>query len=230
MLRAARRDTNNIDDELNGEANMGGFLDAAFSYPTAIYTALLGLVLFYWLLALVGLVDFESADLDFDVQADGDAGDVSVLATYVVAMGLNGVPFSVVVTLIVLFSWTLSCLAGMWLLPLVPTMLVNVLAGTAVLLVTFALAIVATARAIRPMRKLFVTHAAIANASLVGQSCKVLTGRVDEKVGRAEVLTRGASINIRVWARTPNTFAKGSSALIAEYDAASGRYLIVGDA
>ncbi len=208
---------------------MGGFLDAAIGYPTAIYTALLGMVLFYWVLAIVGLVDFESSDLDLDIQADGDAGDISVLASYIVAMGLNGVPFSIVVSLLVLISWTLSCLAGMWVLPLVPTTVLSVLAGTAVLLVSFALAIVATARIIRPLRGLFVTHAAIANASLVGQSCKVLTGRVDEKVGRAEVRTRGAGINIRVWARTPNTLTKGSSALVIAYDAAAARFLIESD-
>jgi hypothetical protein len=206
---------------------MGNFIDAAFGYPTAIYTALLGVVLIYWVLAIVGLVDFEASGLDIEIQhADGDAGDIGTLASYVVAMGLNGVPFSIVVSLIVLVSWTVSCLAGMWVLPRVPTMLLNIVAATAVLLMSFAMSIVVTARLVRPMRALFVTHAALANASLVGQSCKVLTGTVDEKVGRAEVQQRGAGINIRVWARTPNAFAKGSTARITDYDAGSGRYLI----
>ena len=206
---------------------MGSFIDAAFAYPTAIFTALLGIVLIYWVLAIVGLVDFESSGLDIEIeQADGDAGDISTLATYIVAMGLNGVPFSIVVSLIVLVSWTISCLAGMWVLPLVPTTLLNIVAGTAVLLTSVAVSILVTARLVRPMRGLFVTHAALANASLVGQSCKVLTGTVDEKVGRAEVQQRGAGINIRVWARTPNVLRKGSSARITDYDAGSGRYLI----
>jgi len=213
---------------------MGSFIDAAVGYPTAIYTALLGVVLFYWVLALVGLVDIHShgVDLDLDghgdvhVHADSDASEISTLATYVVALGLSGVPFSVVVSLIVLISWTLSCLAGMWVLPLVPTALLNLAAGTAVLLTSFALSIIFTARIIRPMRGLFVTHAAVANASLVGQACKVLTETVDERHGRAEVQQRGTGINVRVWARTPNTLARGSSARITDYDAGSGRYLI----
>lgn len=211
---------------------MGHFFDAAVGWPTALWTALLGVVLVYWLLAIVGLVDFESSglDLDLDVQADGDAGDLGTLASYVVAMGLNGVPFSIVVSLVVLVAWTLSCLAGMWLLPLVPTTLLSVLAGAAVMLASFGLAIVATARLIRPLRPLFVSHAAATNASLVGQPCRVLTGQVDEKVGRAEVQRLGAGINIRVRARTPNTLTKGSSARITDYDAGSGRYLIEPDA
>ena len=69
------------------------------------------------------------------------------------------------------------------------------------------------------------------NASLVGQPCKVLTGKVDEKVGRAEVPQRGASINIRVRAAHAQPAAReGSSARIVDYDAGSGRYLIEPDA
>jgi hypothetical protein len=213
---------------------MGSFIDAAFGYPTAIYTALLGVVLFYWVLAVIGLVDTHGHGLDLDldghgdlhVHGDADTAEISTLAGYLVAFGLNGVPFSLVVSLIVLISWTICCMAAMWVLPMVPTTLLNIVAGTGVLFMSFALSIIFTARAIRPMRGLFVTHAALANASLVGQSCKVLTGEVDEKVGRAEVQQRGTGINIRVWARTPNTLARGSSARITDYDAGSGRYLI----
>lgn len=207
---------------------MGNFIDAAFGYPTALLTALLGVVLFYWLLAMVGLVDFEAGgwDVDLDVQADGSIDDIGTLAGYVVAFGLNGVPFSVVVSLLVLFSWVLCCMAGMWVLPLVPTALLRFVAGTGALVASMALALPATARTIRPLRGLFVTHTAIQNAALVGQLCRVLTQTVDEKVGRAEVARRGAGINIRVWARTPNTLAKGATARILEYDAAAARYLI----
>jgi hypothetical protein len=207
---------------------MGNFIDAAFGYPTVLLTALLGVVLFYWLLAMVGLVDFEAGgwDVDLDVQADGSIDDIGTLAGYVVAFGLNGVPFSVVVSLLVLFSWVLCCMAGMWVLPLVPTALLRFVAGTGALAASLALALPATARTLRPLRGLFVTHTAIQNAALVGQLCRVLTQTVDEKVGRAEVAQRGAGINIRVWARSPNTLAKGATARILEYDAAAARYLI----
>ncbi|MCK6420514.1 MAG: ubiquinone biosynthesis protein [Aquabacterium sp.] len=210
---------------------MGHFLDTSVSYPTAVWTALLGIVIVYWLLAIAGLVDFEHSGLDFDieVQADAELENISTLASYVVAFGLSGVPFSVAISLIVLYAWVLSCLAGMWLLPLVPTALLGLLAGSVVLLASGALALPLTARTIRPLRRLFVTHAAISNAALVGLACKVLTGRVDQRVGRAEVSRRGASLNIRVWADTPNGLTKGSAARIVEYDGERQRYLIVPD-
>ncbi|WP_284618246.1 ubiquinone biosynthesis protein [Aquabacterium humicola] len=213
---------------------MGDFTAATFVYPTAVYTALLGIVLVYWVLALIGLVDFEHSGLDLDIeaQADVDAAELTTLASYVVAFGLSGVPISVAVSLLVLYAWVASCLAGMWLLPLLqamtplPDAVQTIVAGTVVLLLAAALAIPLAAATIRPLRKLFVTHTAISNHALVGQACRVLTGVVNAKVGRAEVAQRGASINIRVWADEPNALTKGSAARIVDYDAERARYKI----
>jgi hypothetical protein len=209
---------------------MGNFMGAVTGYPTAIYTVLLGVVVIYWVLAMLGMVDIEHSGLDADVHmhthADGDTSDVGQLASYVVAMGLNGVPFSVAVSLLVLVSWTVCCLGGEWLLPLVPTLPLQLLAGTVLLVASAVIAIPITAVAIRPLRGLFVTHTAVTNAALVGQLCRVVTGVVNEKDGRADVARRGASLNIRVWATTPNTLKRGSQALIVEYDEVAGRYLI----
>jgi hypothetical protein len=205
---------------------MGEFWAVATSYPTAIYTVLLGVVLIYWLLAMLGMVDFESSGIDIELDADADGGDISTLASHVVGFGLNGVPFSIVVSLIVLVAWTASCMAGMWVLAWLPAQWLQWLVGSVVLVASFALAIPLTAQVVRPMRRLFVSHTAVINAALVGQTCKVITQRVDTQLGRAEVARRGASINIRVWAHTPNALVKGSVARILEYDEATARYLI----
>jgi len=204
-------------------------LTAATAFPTAIYTVLLGVVLVYWLLAIIGMVDFESSGIDLDIETHADASvdDMGTIASYVVAFGLHGVPFSIVVSLLVLVGWTLSFLAGVTLLAWVPTDILKWLVGLVVLMVAFALSIVITARLVRPLRGLFVHHNAQSNASLVGQTCRVLTGTVDERQGRAEVAQRGASINIRVWSPSPNSLKRGDTALITEYDAGTHRYLVM---
>lgn len=204
---------------------MISFTDAASRFPTAILTALLCAMLFYWLLALIGLVDFDSGELELD----GGIDDIGVIASYLVAFGLNGVPFSIVASLIILLSWTLCCLAGMWALPLIPTAPLEWLAGAVILLLSSAMSLPATAWLLRPLRGLFVTHSARSNAALVGERCKVLSQTVDEDFGRAEVKTRGADLNIKVWAASPNSLERGAMARIVEYDPAAGRYLIVGD-
>jgi hypothetical protein len=207
---------------------MDRFMDAAISYPTAILSVLLLVVVGYWLLAMMGWIDFDSGDIDIELhsQADMDAGELSTLAGYVVALGLNGVPFSVAASLLVLLSWTASCLAGEWLMPWVPTLALQLLVGTVVLFASVALAIVVTAQLIKPLRGLFVTHQAVENASLVGQTCKILSQSVDARMGYAEVSQLGAGLQIRVWAEVPNTLRKGVIAHILEYDKAGNRYLV----
>lgn len=126
-------------------------LTAATAFPTAIYTVLLGVVLVYWLLAIIGMVDFESSGIDLDIEAHADASvdDMGTIASYVVAFGLHGVPFSIVVSLLVLVGWTLSFLAGVTVLAWVPTDILKWLVGLVVLVVAFALSIVITARLVR---------------------------------------------------------------------------------
>ena len=43
-------------------------LTAITSWPTMVYTVLLGVVLIYWVLALLGMVDFESSGIDLDID------------------------------------------------------------------------------------------------------------------------------------------------------------------
>lgn len=212
------------------------FFEAILSYPTIVYTALLGVGLVYWLLAIVGLVDFESGgpDLDIDLEPGTSVTDIDVdepanistLAGYLVALGLGGVPFSVVISLLALFAWVISSIAAIWVLAFFPDGLLRFVVASAVLVGALALAIPAAATCVRPMRRLFVTHNAISNVSLIGQECVVLTGSVDEKFGRAEVAARGAGYHIHVIADTPNNLKRGDTALIMEYDEAAGIYRI----
>ncbi|MDR2261108.1 MAG: DUF1449 family protein [Azoarcus sp.] len=225
-----------------------GFSEAILSYPAAICTVLLGVVLLYWILALAGLVDYESGgpdldiggemggDADADIDAGGDAHSehsldgepdgVGTLASYLIALGLGGVPFSVVVSLLALFSWVVCGIAALWLLPFAPAGIPRFIAGSLILIGAFTLAVPAAAICVRPMRKLFVTHNAISNAALVGHECVVLTGSVDETFGRAEVPARGAGYHIRVVAETPNDLRRGDIAIIIEYNESARLYHI----
>ena len=200
----------------------------ATSFPTALFSVLLGVALVYWLLALVGLVDFDEAgvDLDLDAQLEPAGSSPGQLASYMVAWGLNGVPFSLVVTLLALAAWVFSMLASLLILPQLPDDTLRLLVSILLLPMCCGLAIPVAALLIRPLRPLFRAHNAQHNAGLVGQPCRILTGVVDERQGRAEIARRGASFNIRVWAPSPNTLARGDSARIVAYDEAGNRYRV----
>ncbi|MCK6404879.1 MAG: hypothetical protein L6Q60_02560 [Rhodocyclaceae bacterium] len=209
---------------------MQGLFAIVTSWPTAIYTVLLGVVVLYWVLALVGLVDFEHGGLDLDghhdigVHADGD--HLSTIASYVVAFGLHGVPFSVVISLLTLIAWVCAGLLAQYLLPWVPTQTLRALAGLGMLVFAMVPAIVLTAWVVKPMRGLFVQHAARSNRSLVGLYCRVTTLNVSERFGQAEASDGNGSFNIRVRAEEPNALTKGSRALIIDYDESSQRYRV----
>lgn len=207
---------------------MREFLSVVFGFPTFLYSLGLAVVLVYWIAAIIGLVDFGESSIDLDIaeHADVSVDDLGTIAGYVVAFGLSGVPFSIVVTLLVVIGWTLSTLAGIWLLAWVPTLPLQILAGLVVLAACFALSIVIAARIVRPLRGAFVTQYARHNDDLIGQTCTITTGHVDEKQGYAQVAQRGAGILIQVWSPSPNTLQRGSTALIVEYDASARRYLV----
>ncbi|MES3021919.1 MAG: ubiquinone biosynthesis protein [Pseudomonadota bacterium] len=198
------------------------------SFPSAVPTVLLAVLLIYWLLSIIGIVDMGDAldiDLDVDVgHAGHDTPDLQSLAGYVVALGLGGVPLSVAASVLVFFTWLFTALLHQYLVAWLPTEIVRVAAGVGVLLLSAALSIPISARVLKPMRGLFVKHAARSNESLVGLDCKIVTQKVDHTFGRAEVDSHGASINIRVWAEAPNTLAKNSKAIIVAYDAATQQY------
>jgi len=205
---------------------MTEFIAITLGFPTIIFSILLAVVLIYWLLAIIGLVDM--GENSFDIGADA-VGEMGMIASYVVAFGLSGVPFSIVVTLLTVVGWTLSTLAGIWLLPLVPTWPLQIAAGVVLLVACAFLSVVISARLVRPLRGMFTTRWGTQSAALVGQPCRILTGIVDEHQGRAEVAQpsgRGAGINIRVWASAPNALTRGSAAVIVEYDAGTHRYLV----
>jgi hypothetical protein len=194
---------------------MNSFVQVALGYPTAVLTVLLGVVLVFWMLTLVGIFDFDGLD--------GWVENISWVASVAAAFGLASVPFSVVLGVCVLAAWTLCCLACMWLVPVfsIPWWITTLL-----LPASLALAVLVTAVVLRPLRGLFVVHVAPSNASLVGQRCSVLSTCVTDTFGQAEVARVGAPLNIDVRAAMPNELKAGSHAIISEYDPHSGRYFV----
>jgi hypothetical protein len=209
------------------------------SFPTVIPTVLLGVLLVYWSLSIIGLVDLGDAlhgdgfhsDAGDVVHVDGHGdylhqhdGDVHSMAGYLVALGLGGVPLSIMLTVLVFFTWLATVVMHQYVIVHLPTASFQLLAGVLTLVLGLALSIPITARALVPMRGLFVKHNARSKASLVGMACKILTQTVDQKFGQAEVKDHGASFRIKVCAQVPNTLGKNSSAIILHYDETKQQY------
>ncbi|MDR1647248.1 MAG: hypothetical protein LBR88_04320 [Zoogloeaceae bacterium] len=210
-------------------------------YPTVLFVVLLGVVVVYWCLAIAGLVDFEQGEVDLEIDLDAGSSDdlldvpsggeeegvsVSGLAGMLVALGLSGVPFSVVVSLVVFFGWFISTLASLWLLPLAPTAVLRFIVATGILLGSAALSVIPAAACVRPLRRAFVKTRALSSVALVGRECVIETGTVDEHFGRAVITGEDGEFHLRVVAATPNQLTRGAAAVVVDYDVARRVYRV----
>ena len=212
---------------------MSDFLEAAFTMPTTIFSVLMILIVVYWLTVILGVMDLGILDGLFDAAdglAEGAMGSVEGAAEGLAeaaaegaaesagehsgCLGLAGVPFTIIGSVLAFFAWGFSY-GGMKLLSGVVegTML---LAGVGVAAVVLSAA--TTAAALRPVRKLFRFAPVTGRRDLVGRICQVRTLRVDERFGQAEVQDNGATILIQARCSEANDLTRGSKALIFQYD------------
>jgi hypothetical protein len=169
-----------------------GFLGAALSFPTVLFSFLLVVVVGYWLLVLTGVLD-----LGDDLDVDGVPG------TVLAGLGLGGVPSAVIFSLLVAVAWFVS-LAGTALLDgLGLGSGTRIAVSIGVLLAAAACAWLVTRLVAVPL----------------GRLCVVRTGTVTADFGQAEVTAAdGSSAVVQIRQPGDERMPAGSSALIYDYD------------
>ena len=124
------------------------FATIALSWPTAVFSVLLMVVIAYWLLAMLGLVDLDI--LHFHVHPDGEAVHFESLAGLLLKYGLEGVPITLVFTCVVFYGWIISYFGDYYLLRPMPADALRYLFGTGVLAIALVLAVPLCWRYSRP--------------------------------------------------------------------------------
>lgn len=143
-----------------------------------------------------------------------DGVKLGTLGSLLHAMGVRGIPITIVGTLIVFWAWILSYVGTKALGPLAASVLVGGFLG----LMALTGAIVMAAVTSRPFKKIFVSHLAAPRSSLVGKMCTVLSSRVDAGFGRAEIDDGGAGFVAEVRCPSANMLKRGSKALVFRYE------------
>ena len=186
---------------------MGGFFEAALSFPAVFLTPLLVGGIGYWLVVIAG-----GADPD----GDGDGGEGGGFLGF---LGLGGVPASVVLSLLIAFAW-FAALAGGELLGAIPAGLV--LAGALVV------AWVVARLAVLLLRRFLPSGAEPSRADFVGMTCVVRTGRVTATFGQAEVHSPdGSSAVVQVRQAGNDDLRAGTVAVLYDFDAEGEFFWIV---
>lgn len=178
---------------------MGGFVEAALSFPTVVFTPLLVVVIGYWIVVIIG-----GADPDTEIDS-GETGH-----SVVSFLGFGGVPLPVVGSLLVVLAW-FGSLAGAELLTSIPAWLVLVGALLAAWLIT-RLAVLGLAR-------IWPTGAVHSRSDFLGLTGTIRTGTVTRTFGQAEVHSPdGSSAIVQVRQAGTDDLRAGTRALLYDVD------------
>lgn len=213
---------------------MNQLLDASVQFPTVIFTIGLGICLVYWLFVLLGALDIDlfgdaagakggaeglkGISVEHDVDANADGGG------FWHALGLTAVPITISVTMIMLVSWVGSLLA----MHHGATAIGN-LAGwlpAVVLLVVIVVGVPLAGMLVRPLGPVFQIKTGKTNRDYVGHTCTITTGHVDDDFGQATVEDGGTVLVIPVRCDRKGVLARGSKALIIDFDDARAAYVV----
>jgi len=186
-----------------------------------IPTALLGLVVLYWLTVIIGVLDIDFLDFDIDTDIDVD-GAANPFQGFLAFLNFGGVPVMLVLSIIFLCFWVLSMLAH-----LLPFETGGVMG--AVLFIPSLLISIAIAKLIcKHLAGLFVeSHETNSKAyELEGKLCTLLCELSLGRLGQAEVMLDNAFITINVKLEEPQNLQKGDSALVLKKDPDKDFYII----
>jgi hypothetical protein len=197
---------------------VGPLLDAAFSFPTVLFTVLLMVVMLYWTLVLVGALGMDvldGADGSFD-GADGvDLGEGQGVAAL---LGFGAIPASIAMSILVFWAWATSLVGAIYLGPVLGGFLPVWLTSLVVLGVALGVALLASALSVKPLRPVFHTRFAPRRRSLLGKTAVVASGRVDPTFGQASMEDGGAGLVLSVFCAKPNELEKGDPVVLIQFD------------
>lgn len=215
---------------------MDPFYQNIASFPTVIFTFVLLIVLFYWLVAMLGWIEIDVLDFDLpDGGMDGgsasDAGmtNANALAGIMLKFGLAGVPVTIIVSFIALFGWFVCYYLVHFLLAALGDGWLRFIAGIPVFLVSLYAAVMITALVIKPLRHFFAKTPQETIKRVLGQTAIVRTSRVDESFGEATLEDGGAGLVLKVRAATGNSFVRGDRVVLLEYDPEGNTYRVISE-
>ena len=216
------------------ESYFSEFVSIITTYPTVIFSVLLGISVLYWICARLGLFNIHLGDLtDHDHGLDhghcDQTGNAEGLAGLLAKLGLNGVPVTLIIAVIAAVGWLLCFYASAWAQPFIPPGLAWII-HTGILLLSLYLATWATAFLIRPLRPLFKKAQTSGAKILTGRTATVRSLRVDADFGEAELIDGGASIIIKVRALDGLTFGRGEKVVLLENIAQGQYYTVISEA
>jgi hypothetical protein len=215
---------------------MDPFYQNISSFPTVFFTFFLAITSLYWVVAVLGVVSIDVLDFDIpgvndelNINTDTELTNANVLAGLMLRFGLQGVPVTIIVSLIALFGWLISYYSVYFLFGWISSGILQFLVGIPILLVSVYVAVMITAFTIKPLRPLFSRAQQETVKYILGQVAIVRTSRVDEKFGEAVMADGGAGLILKVRSTSGGTYKKGDRVVLFEYLKEKNVYRVISE-
>ena len=205
---------------------MEQLLEVASQFPTVIYSTLLGIVVVYWVVGMLGLIDLDfSGDLDINVDSDVEFSAGGLTGLFL-TFGLTGVPFTLVISVVILICWLISFYLQFYLLTWLPDGWLYYFMGGVSNFIVFLISLPITAIVIRPLKGMFKSVEATSSHNLVGSDATIATGTVSGTFGQARLFNNGTEILVDVRCDPEHTFKLGDKVLVIKYLPENHAYIV----
>lgn len=207
---------------------MTPFYQNVSSFPTVFFSFFLIISCLFWAISILGMIDIEILDLP-EAETGGEEGMVNGVSTVLFKLGLNGVPITIIITLIALFGWFLS-FYSVYLLGISDFFApFRWVANVGIFIASLYLAILITSQVIKPLRTLFRSMSSDIQKKILGQPAVVRTSRVDDKFGEAEFNDGGAGLILKVRSFDGVVFKRHDRVILLEYIAEQNVYKVIAE-
>lgn len=215
------------------------FFSTIASFPTVIYTFLVFVAIIFWGVAALGLLDIDVLDFGSADTAGMDSGDISDasdvhggwFAGFLMKLGLDTVPVTIVLTVFFLVGWVLSYIIQILIFS-IPLGILRIPVGIVIFLVTLFPSAYATGWLCKPLRRLFKKlneqQSAVSAKSLIGQVAVVRSGKVTETFGEAIYDDKAAGLHLRIRADESLGLTRSDRVVLIEY-LENGAYRVVSE-
>lgn len=207
---------------------MKELLEQAILFYNLPLTVLLGLVGVFWILSLLGAVEIDAFDFDFDpeVEGAGEGASDGVSAFLMRFVNAQDVPVMIIFSLLTLFMWAFSIAGNAAFNPDHSALIAGGL-----LFVNFLVSAILVKVVTQPLRPLM---KAIKNdqehqTPLIGMSGTVKSRVLDVEFGQVEIIReKGAPalLNAILPERHTASLVKGDQVLVVSFDEERDKYLV----
>jgi hypothetical protein len=201
-------------------------LNAAVSSVNIIPTALLVIILLYWITVIIGLADVNLYDIDeIDLDSNVDGGDVHFSVDWLnhilLFFNITQIPLMLFLTFLILPIWVISVLGNYYLGN------TSFIFSLVLLLPNFFASLFISKILTTPFVKLFAyMNKEEEEEEVIGKICITMVTISNERIGQAKVNTRESPLLLNVKTKPGTTLKAGETGLIVDYIRERNIYLI----